>query len=88
MPPGHGDDGLAAAIEVRQRRPDTSVLVLSQYHEERYAAELMADGADGVGHLLKERVGNITWIFEKLEIDAVDSERRRVHAVLRFLREN
>jgi DNA-binding NarL/FixJ family response regulator len=59
MPPGHGDDGLVAALEVRRQRPDTSVLVLSQYYEERYAAELMADGAEGVGYLLKERVGKV-----------------------------
>jgi DNA-binding NarL/FixJ family response regulator len=59
MPPGHGDDGLVAAIEVRRQRPETGVLVLSQYYEERYAAELMADGADGVGYLLKERVGRV-----------------------------
>jgi DNA-binding NarL/FixJ family response regulator len=59
MPPGHGDDGLVAALEVRRQRPETSVLVLSQYYEERYAAELLADGADGVGYLLKERVGKV-----------------------------
>jgi DNA-binding NarL/FixJ family response regulator len=161
MPPGHGDDGLRAAIEVRRQRPETGVLVLSQYYEERYAADLMADGADGVGYLLKERVGrveefvdaatrvaeggsaidpevvarmvgrrrrrsgvdqlspreldvmavmaegksnrgiadalfisvpavekHITRIFEKLQINAVESEHRRVHAVLTFLRES
>src|SRR5512132_3325089 len=59
MPPGHGDDGLRAAIEVRRQRPETGVLVLSQYYEERYAADLLADGADGVGYLLKERVGRV-----------------------------
>ena len=59
MPPGRGDDGLVAAIEVRRQRPETGVLVLSQYYEERYAAELLADGADGVGYLLKERVGKV-----------------------------
>ena len=59
MPPGHGDDGLVAALEVRRQRPETGVLVLSQYYEERYAAELLADGAEGVGYLLKERVGKI-----------------------------
>jgi DNA-binding NarL/FixJ family response regulator len=48
-----------AALEVRRQRPETSVLVLSQYYEERYAAELLADGADGVGYLLKERVGKV-----------------------------
>jgi DNA-binding NarL/FixJ family response regulator len=161
MPPGRGDDGLVAALEVRRRRPETSVLVLSQYYEERYAAELLADGADGVGYLLKERVGrveefvaaaervaeggsavdpevvarmlgrrrnrssiaqlsprelevlaamaegksnrgianalvisvpavekHINRIFNKLEIDTVQSEHRRVHAVLAFLRES
>jgi DNA-binding NarL/FixJ family response regulator len=59
MPPGHGDDGLVAAIEVRRQRPETGVLVLSQYYEERYAAELLAGGPDGVGYLLKERVGKV-----------------------------
>ncbi len=59
MPPGRGDDGLVAAIELRRQRPETGVLVLSQYYEERYAAELLAEGADGVGYLLKERVGKV-----------------------------
>ena len=161
MPPKHGDDGLLAALEVRRQRPETGVLVLSQYYEERYAADLLADGADGVGYLLKERVGkiqefldaavrvadggsavdpevvarmlgrrgkrsriaeltprelevlaamaegksnrgiakamvisvaavekHISRIFGKLGVDAVESEHRRVHAVLTFLREN
>jgi DNA-binding NarL/FixJ family response regulator len=59
MPPGHGDDGLRAALEVRQRRPETGVLILSQYFEERYALDLIAEGAEGVGYLLKERVGEV-----------------------------
>jgi DNA-binding NarL/FixJ family response regulator len=59
MPPGHGDDGLRAALEVRRRRPETGVLILSQYFEERYALDLIADGAEGVGYLLKERVGQV-----------------------------
>jgi DNA-binding NarL/FixJ family response regulator len=161
MPPGHGDDGLIAAIEVRRGRPETGVLVLSQYYEERYAAELLADGAEGVGYLLKERVGkvdefaqaatrvaeggsaldpeivarmlgrrrkrssiaelspreldvmaamaegksnrgiaealvisvpavekHISRIFAKLGVDAVETEHRRVHAVLTYLRES
>jgi DNA-binding NarL/FixJ family response regulator len=161
MPPKHGDDGLLAALEVRRQRPETGVLVLSQYYEERYAADLLADGADGVGYLLKERVGkvqefldaavrvaergsaldpevvarmlgrrrkrsriaelsprelevlaamaegksnrgiadslvisvaavekHISRIFSKLDVDAVESEHRRVHAVLTFLRES
>lgn len=161
MPPGHGDDGLLAAIEVRRQRPQTGVVVLSQYYEERYAAELLADGADGVGYLLKERIGkveefaeaatrvadggsaldpeivarmlgrrrrrssiaelsprelevmaamaegksnrgiaealvisvpavekHITRIFDKMGVDAVETEHRRVHAVLTYLREH
>ena len=64
MPPGRGDDGLVAAIEVRRQRPETSVLVLSQFYEERYAAELLADGAEGVGYLLKERVSKVEEFVE------------------------
>ena len=161
MPPGHGDDGLVAALEVRRKRPEIGVLVLSQYYEERYAAELVTDGAEGVGYLLKERVGkveefvdaavrvaeggsaldpeivarmlgrrrkrssiaelspreldvmaamaegksnrgiaealvisvpavekHISRIFAKLGVDAVETEHRRVHAVLTYLRES
>jgi DNA-binding NarL/FixJ family response regulator len=59
MPPTHTDEGLRAAIEVRSVRPATPVLVLSQYVEERYAAELIAGGTAGVGYLLKERVADV-----------------------------
>jgi DNA-binding NarL/FixJ family response regulator len=59
MPPGHGDDGLRAAIELRRRRPDTGVLVLSQFYEEEYALDLMGERGEGVGYLLKERVGDV-----------------------------
>src|SRR5580700_11011938 len=59
MPPGHADDGLRAAIEVRRQRPGTGVLVLSQYYEEGYALDLIGDRAEGVGYLLKERVGDL-----------------------------
>jgi DNA-binding NarL/FixJ family response regulator len=59
MPPGHGDDGLVAALEIRRQRPETSVLVLSQYYEEDYALELIGEHPEGVGYLLKERVGDV-----------------------------
>jgi DNA-binding NarL/FixJ family response regulator len=59
MPPGQTDDGLRAAIEVRRQRPGTGVLVLSQYYEERYALDLIGERAEGVGYLLKERVGDL-----------------------------
>jgi DNA-binding NarL/FixJ family response regulator len=59
MPPDRSDDGLRAAVELRRQRPDTGVLVLSQYLEERYAVDLIGDRAEGVGYLLKERVGDV-----------------------------
>ncbi|GAA3902658.1 hypothetical protein GCM10022207_84670 [Streptomyces lannensis] len=59
MPPGHGDDGLRAALELRERRPETGVLVLSQYYEDQYAVDLIGESAEGVGYLLKERVGDV-----------------------------
>jgi DNA-binding NarL/FixJ family response regulator len=59
MPPDHADDGLRAAVELRRQRPETGVLVLSQYYEESYALDLIGDRAEGVGYLLKERVGDV-----------------------------
>jgi DNA-binding NarL/FixJ family response regulator len=161
MPPRHEDDGLQAAMALRERLPDTGVLVLSQFYEESYALNLIGDRAQGVGYLLKERVADvkafvdavervaaggsaldpeivgrmlgrrrsngpldeltprerevlaamaegksnrgiaeelvislpavekhITRIFGKLGIDATDTEHRRVHAVLAYLRES
>jgi DNA-binding NarL/FixJ family response regulator len=59
MPPTETDDGLRAAIEIRRRLPDTGVIVLSQYLEEGYALDLVADSAEGTGYLLKDRVGDV-----------------------------
>jgi len=59
MPPTNTDDGLRAAMEIRAQHPDTKVLVLSQYIEERYAVDLIGDCAEGVGYLLKDRVGDL-----------------------------
>ena len=59
MPPGHGADGLRAALEVRERLPGTGILVLSQYYEEKYALDLIGESVEGVGYLLKERVGDV-----------------------------
>jgi DNA-binding NarL/FixJ family response regulator len=59
MPPDRSDDGLRAAVELRRQRPATGVLILSQYCEERYAVDLIGDRAEGVGYLLKERVGDV-----------------------------
>ena len=59
MPPTHTDEGLQAAKAIRQRWPRTAILVLSQHVHARYALELLSDGADGVGYLLKERVSDL-----------------------------
>lgn len=67
MPPSHTDEGLRAAIEARRRVPGTGVLVLSQYVEESYASDLLADGAGGVGYLLKDRVSALVELSEALE---------------------
>ena len=66
MPPGNTDDGLRAALELRSERPETGVVVLSQFFEEAYAVNLIGDRPEGVGYLLKERVGDVS-VF----IDAV-----------------
>jgi DNA-binding NarL/FixJ family response regulator len=59
MPPDNTDDGLRAAIELRSSEEGLGVLVLSQFLEDRYALELAAEGPDGVGYLLKEKVGDL-----------------------------
>jgi DNA-binding NarL/FixJ family response regulator len=59
MPPGHGADGLRAALELRSRLPSTGILVLSNHYEEAYALDLIGDRAEGVGYLLKERIGDV-----------------------------
>ena|SRR5918995_992546 len=59
MPPSQTDEGLRAAREIRSELPSVGVLVLSQYVEETYARELLADNAEGLGYLLKDRVADI-----------------------------
>jgi DNA-binding NarL/FixJ family response regulator len=67
MPPRHEDDGLVAAMELRRRQPSTGVLVLSQFYEESYALDLIGDRAEGVGYLLKERVGDVAAFVDAVE---------------------
>jgi DNA-binding NarL/FixJ family response regulator len=67
LPPGYRDEGLRAAIEARKRVPNLPVLVLSQYVEQTYAAELLAAGARGVGYLLKDRVGRVDEFLDALK---------------------
>jgi len=59
MPPGHSDEGIRAANEIRAELPGIGILILSQYVEERYVRQLLEDGAAGVGYLLKDRVADV-----------------------------
>jgi DNA-binding NarL/FixJ family response regulator len=59
MPPTHTDEGLRAAQEIREKHPGVGVLVLSQYVEPAYAMELLAESAEGVGYLLKDRIADV-----------------------------
>jgi DNA-binding NarL/FixJ family response regulator len=59
LPPTHNDEGLRAALEIRSRHPDVAVLVLSQYVELGLAVRLLADSAEGVGYLLKDRISDV-----------------------------
>ncbi|WP_327069334.1 response regulator transcription factor [Kitasatospora sp. NBC_01250] len=67
MPPGMTDEGVRAALMIRRQWPQVAVLLLSQYVEERYAADLLATNTSGVGYLLKERVANVDDFLEALE---------------------
>lgn len=67
MPPTHTDEGLRAALEIRAKWPRTSVLVLSQYVERRYATELLTTATEGVGYLLKDRVVQVDEFLDALE---------------------
>ncbi|RLL67282.1 response regulator transcription factor [Streptomyces sp. Z26] len=66
MPPTHTDEGLHAAIDIRRTHPGTGVLLFSQHVETRYAAQLLAEGAAGVGYLLKDRVANVAEFTDAL----------------------
>ncbi|MEU5613271.1 response regulator [Streptomyces sparsogenes] len=59
MPPGFTDEGVRAALLIRRQWPDTAVLLLSQYVEERYAADLLTAHTSGIGYLLKQRVADV-----------------------------
>jgi DNA-binding NarL/FixJ family response regulator len=66
MPPDGTDDGLRAVLEIRRTRPEIGVVVLSQFLEDRYALQLVGDRAEGVGYLLKERVGDLKLFAESV----------------------
>jgi DNA-binding NarL/FixJ family response regulator len=67
MPPGHADDGLVAAAEIRRTHPTVAVLVLSQHLEASYMLELVGDDASGVGYLLKDRVRDVAEFVDAVE---------------------
>jgi DNA-binding NarL/FixJ family response regulator len=66
MPPTFTDEGLRSAIELRKRHPELGILLFSQYIETRYAADLLADDATGIGYLLKDRVADVSDFVEAL----------------------
>lgn len=67
MPPGHTDDGLVAAQEIRRTHPDVGVLVLSHHLESRYAMRLLDEAPEGAGYLLKERVSDVSVLVDALQ---------------------
>jgi DNA-binding NarL/FixJ family response regulator len=91
MPPTHTDEGLGAAREIRSRYPETAVLVLSQHLELEYALRLVEERPEGVGYVMKERVGRVQQLVEALQrvaagecvvdravVDELLARRRRV----------
>jgi DNA-binding NarL/FixJ family response regulator len=66
MPPSHTDEGIRAALVIRSQWPDIAILVLSQYVEERYAADLLSANTRGVGYLLKDRVADVAEFLDAL----------------------
>ncbi|HEV7773496.1 MAG TPA: response regulator transcription factor [Conexibacter sp.] len=67
MPPTFTDEGVKAAVKVREQSPGTAVLIVSQYVEDTYAAELLADGRGGVGYLLKDRIADVREFVDAIE---------------------
>jgi DNA-binding NarL/FixJ family response regulator len=59
LPPTFRDEGVRAALTLRERAPDTGILIVSQYVEQAYASELLADGRGGLGYLLKDRIMDV-----------------------------
>ncbi|MDQ2670177.1 MAG: response regulator transcription factor, partial [Gemmatimonadota bacterium] len=67
LPPTWTDEGIRAALRLREQRPELAVLVLSQYVEERYAADLIAGKGGAIGYLLKDRVTDVSDFLESIE---------------------
>jgi DNA-binding NarL/FixJ family response regulator len=90
MPPGFTDEGVRAALVIRRQWPEVAVLLLSQYVEERYAADLLSANTRGVGYLLKQRVAHVDDFVEALQrvVDGGTALDPEVVAQLLVRREN
>lgn len=75
MPPSFTDEGIRAALVIRQQWTDVAIMVLSQYVEERYAAELLSTRTTGIGYLLKDRVADVEVFLEALRRVAAGGRR-------------
>jgi DNA-binding NarL/FixJ family response regulator len=85
MPPGNTDDGLRAAHHIRAAHPDVGVLILSQYLEAHYALKLVGDRAEGVGYLLKQRLGDLSLFTDAVQRVARGGVALDPHVVQRMV---
>ena len=85
MPPRHEDDGLRAAMELRRRSPQIGVLILSQFCEPSYVMDLVGDRPEGIGYLLKERVGDVTAFVDAVTRVAAGGSALDPEVVVRML---
>jgi DNA-binding NarL/FixJ family response regulator len=88
LPPSFTDEGLRAALQARQQLPGLPVLVLSQYVEQLYARELLADGSGGVGYLLKDRVSNTDQFIDALRRVAAGGTAMDPEVIAKLLARN
>src|SRR6478735_484832 len=85
MPPDRDDDGLRAAMELRRREPGIGVLILSQFCEPAYVMELVGERPEGVGYLLKERVGDVAAFIDAVSRVAAGGSALDPEVVARML---
>lgn len=88
MPPGRDDDGLQAAMELRRRQPRAGVLILSQFCEPAYIMQLLGERPEGIGYLLKERVGDVTAFVDAITRVASGGSALDPEVVARMLGRN
>ncbi|MBE1492219.1 response regulator [Plantactinospora soyae] len=86
LPPSFRDEGIRAALQARRRRPDLPVLVLSQYVEQQYAAELLSTARGGVGYLLKDRISRVDEFIQALNRVAAGGTALDPEVVAQLLR--